>query len=245
MQGRHDPWEAEMHTIDVAILLFLNRFANASPVFDHLILAVSNNSLLKGGTLVALLWWSWAQVESRERRAAAAWAFAGVFLAIAAARGMQNFLPVRPRPLRDLADASAGFVPPAGVILDGLERWSSFPSDHAALAFGVSTAIFLIHRRAGLFAYAWSLAVVCLPRVYLGLHYPSDILGGAAVGVAVTAAVAHLPVLGRTRLAGSEMMRHYRGLVYAVLFLMTYQMATMFDDVRNLGSAALSLWHVR
>ena len=62
----------------------------------------------------------------------------------------------------------------------------SFPSDHATAAVAVAFA-FLINglRRRGL-VLAGLAALVCLSRVYLGIHYVGDILGGAATaGVAV------------------------------------------------------------
>jgi undecaprenyl-diphosphatase len=68
-----------------------------------------------------------------------------------------------------------------------LLRWdvsASFPSGHAATsAAGAVILAYLIGRR------AWSLAVlaaaVSYSRVYIGVHYPLDVLAGAAIGVAV------------------------------------------------------------
>ncbi len=61
---------------------------------------------------------------------------------------------------------------------------NSFPSDHAtlmfALAFGLMVAAPL--RRAGTVLFALALAV-SWARVFLGAHYPSDILGGAILAV--------------------------------------------------------------
>ena len=60
----------------------------------------------------------------------------------------------------------------------------SFPSDHATATFAIAAA-FLLHgmRRTGL----WFLAaavLVTISRVYIGTHYVSDVLGGAATGIA-------------------------------------------------------------
>lgn len=59
----------------------------------------------------------------------------------------------------------------------------SFPSDHAAAAVAIATVLFLAHRRLGGVALGLA-ALVCLSRIYVGAHYPGDVLGGAAVGVA-------------------------------------------------------------
>jgi membrane-associated phospholipid phosphatase/predicted Ser/Thr protein kinase len=69
-----------------------------------------------------------------------------------------------------------------------------YVSGHAAVAVALaSVASPYLSRRAR--RVAWTLAVaVCLSRVYVGVHWPLDVIGGAAVGFAVGAAV-HL-ILG-------------------------------------------------
>jgi undecaprenyl-diphosphatase len=59
---------------------------------------------------------------------------------------------------------------------------SSFPANATAVGFGLATAVFVRHRRLGLtlyaLAFAWGFA-----RVYAGVHYPTDVLTGAAIGI--------------------------------------------------------------
>lgn len=62
---------------------------------------------------------------------------------------------------------------------------ASFPSDHAAVSFAFATAIFLYNRKVGVFAYAIAF-LISVSRVFVGLHYPSDILVGAIVGIIVS-----------------------------------------------------------
>ena len=66
----------------------------------------------------------------------------------------------------------------------------SFPSDHATAAFAVAFAVFaFLSRRWGL-AFLLAAVMIGLARVYTGLHYPGDILGGALaalVGLAIAA----------------------------------------------------------
>ena len=74
----------------------------------------------------------------------------------------------------------------------------AYPSGHAAAAFGVATVIGLTIQQ-----WRWKIAalivatLIALSRVYLGHHYPTDIFGGAVLGVAVGTACYGIIVLPR------------------------------------------------
>jgi undecaprenyl-diphosphatase len=61
---------------------------------------------------------------------------------------------------------------------------ASFPSGHAATAFAAAAAVGVLHPRFRLPLLA-AAGVVALSRVYLGVHYWSDVLVGSLLGVAV------------------------------------------------------------
>lgn len=58
-----------------------------------------------------------------------------------------------------------------------------FASSHAANTFGMATYVYLMmpERRSLLVLFVWA-ALVSFTRIYLGVHYPSDIIAGALVG---------------------------------------------------------------
>ncbi len=64
----------------------------------------------------------------------------------------------------------------------------SFPSGHATAAFGAATAIFLNHKRWGIAALVFAL-IVGFSRLYLYVHYPTDVLCGMLLGIGVAIAV--------------------------------------------------------
>ncbi len=65
-----------------------------------------------------------------------------------------------------------------------------YPSSHAAVAFAVAAALSAaLPRQWRLLAWALA-AVVGLARLYVGVHWPADVVGGAALGIAVGSAAA-------------------------------------------------------
>ena len=58
----------------------------------------------------------------------------------------------------------------------------SFPSDHAVAAFAIAFAVAFVGRRVGA-AFLAGATLLAVARVIAGLHYPGDVLGGAAIGL--------------------------------------------------------------
>ena len=82
----------------------------------------------------------------------------------------------------------------------------AFPSGHATLSFAIATSWSLSHPKWYVIGpgATWA-AAVSLSRVWLGVHYPSDVLAGAVLGTAVAAGV-HLlgPAITPDFLEGEE-----------------------------------------
>lgn len=104
--------------------------------------------------------------------------FAVAVVSVGLARGVITevirFFYHRPRPFAELT------TPPVQALLTD-PAWS-FPSGHATFFFALSTAVYLYDRRWG----TWFLTAtvfITLGRVVAGVHYPSDILAGALIGI--------------------------------------------------------------
>lgn len=59
---------------------------------------------------------------------------------------------------------------------------ASFPSGHASFFFALSTIIYFYNKKLGIIFYVGSFLIV-LARVFVGIHWPSDILAGAVLGI--------------------------------------------------------------
>ena len=79
---------------------------------------------------------------------------------------------------------------------------SSMPSGHALTAFACSTIVAMLEPRLRWPAYALA-AAIAASRVYLGVHYPSDVIAGAAAG----AVLGGIVVLGAARIRGLRVLR--------------------------------------
>ena len=229
-----------MNPFDAGILSFFNGFARHSRLFDSLVSLSASNQLTKGGVITALFWWSWSRRGSarpRDREYLVAGLFSSL-LAVFVARGLSVLVPFRERPLRNLA---LNFLIPYGTDSDALIHWSSFPSDHAAIFTALSVSILFVSRRAGLLALGYSLLVICLPRVYMGIHYPTDILAGVAIGACLACLVkidAFRSAVSRPALSGLE---RSPGAFHALLFLLTFQIAATFDPLRVIARGLIEM----
>jgi len=79
-----------------------------------------------------------------------------------------------------------GFFQYVRLLVENCSQTYSFTSSHAANHFGMATFIFLTLKpvigKWVWLAYIWA-AVIGYAQVYVGVHYPSDILGGAIIGL--------------------------------------------------------------
>ena len=76
-------------------------------------------------------------------------------------------------------------IPNVLVLLVRGYDWS-FPSDHAILAGAVTLTLFYVSNRLGFISLAFAL-IMAFARVYVGVHYPQDVVVGLIEGAAIAA----------------------------------------------------------
>jgi undecaprenyl-diphosphatase len=227
--------------MDARISQYVAEYLGRWPLFDEAVLIMSSSHLVKGAAVCAIMVYIWASdtggcraggVEKHfnNRLTLIAAMFSCVF-AEALALVLANSLEFRLRPL---------LVPELGMqVPDRLMEYaatmsssSSFPSDHAVLFAAITTGIFMASRRLGIFAALYCLAFIAFPRVYLGLHYVSDILVGAVIGIICT--VIGVKVLRRLPIMRLPVKLSYShaAFIAPLSFLCLFQVATMLEDMR-------------
>lgn len=223
--------------LDRGVIVLLNGFARRSWRFDVLISQVSHSAILQG-VMVALFWGAWFAPSDasagRRRRETMLASLIGLYATVALAIAIRAALPFRPRPVVELANAFQ--VPYLG--FDGTLHASStsFPAGHAAVFCGLAVGLWSVSARLGLLSLLYALLIICLPRMYLGLHYPTDILAGAVLAIVTVPLVNEILQMGslvRRVLAWSE---KHSALFYGLLFLCSLDIAMEFSAVRPLVS---------
>jgi undecaprenyl-diphosphatase len=229
-----------VNPFDGSVLHFLNGFAQRYEFFDRFVVSIALDELVQGGLIVALFWWAWSRsTEPEARKREREFVLSGLALSIVAlviARALALELPFRVRPRYA---PNLGFRLPIGSSAIHMIRWSSFPSDHAVLFFSLATCLFFISRKVGIALYCYVLLIVCLPRVYLGIHFPTDIAAGAALGIGVASLALIKPL--REFIVRTPLRWHEKspGLFYASSYVGTFMFATQFDSVRM---AVTAVW---
>ncbi|WP_406837877.1 phosphatase PAP2 family protein [Streptomyces sp. AHU1] len=164
---------------DVDLLYEINGLAEHTPHwFDRIVEFVGEWGLLLA--MVLLVVWCWATVRRRGGTDAAASVAALVWTPLAA--GVALLVNV---PIRGFVERPRPFVDHQGLdVLVGGKTDFSFVSDHATITMAMGVGLFLANRRFGLAGIALAL-LEGFCRVFMGVHYPTDVIGGFALGTAV------------------------------------------------------------
>ncbi len=150
-----------MMEIDIRYFRLINDQAGISPLIDQVILFANKYSIIFFSAVILFYLF-------RKRRI-----FWTALLSAGLSRGILTeaiaYLYNRPRPFEELEDVK--------LLVEASNLHSSFPSGHASFLFAVAFSVFLYRRKIGFVLILLALAV-SVGRIYLGVHYPSDILGG-------------------------------------------------------------------
>lgn len=164
---------------DVELLYDINGLAKSAPHWlDRVMEFTGEYGLLVA--LVLLVLGCWLTVRRRGGADAVPSVAALVWAPLAAAVAVLVNVPIRgfverPRPFLDHQGLD--------VLIAGKSDYS-FVSDHATITMAIGVGLFVTNRRFGIAGIALAL-LEGFCRVFMGVHYPTDVIGGFALGTAV------------------------------------------------------------
>ena len=159
--------------IDWTVFQWFNGLAGRWPALDTAVRLVMNDYALPTALVLSLLavWFAGGSPAVREQHQRAVFSAIGSMMLGNLVVKAMNLVLYRPRPFA-FRTVTLLFYRPSD---------SSFPSNAASVGFSIATAVWLFNHRIGLLLYALA-TLFGLSRVVGGVHYPSDILGGALIG---------------------------------------------------------------
>ena len=164
---------------DSHIFLFANKIC-ACPVIDLVMPVVT--FLGSGEFIFAVAIVLIILAKKRERRPAGILLLAGLTVDYYAVYLLKNWV-AQPRPFITLANVH---------LVGAVEKGFSFPSGHAAVAFMAAVVLSTYFKRPVIFF--GLAALVAVSRVYVGVHYPTDVLSGSALGALIGYALVRVQV---------------------------------------------------
>lgn len=163
--------------MDYVLFRLINGLAGRWPVVDAVMRFFATDYVVPTTMICALVfvWFSGRRVL--QRQALLAILSVAISNTIVAAF---NAVWFRPRPFTTHDDVTLLFYHPSD---------SSFPANSSATTWALAWAVWLIDRRIGsiLVTLAFMMA---LARVFVGVHYPFDVIAGAMIGIGAARAVA-------------------------------------------------------
>jgi len=188
---------AQLEQLDHQLFFAINNGWSA-PVLDYLfwILATFGNGTGMVLGALMLLWWCDRDLVKRHW----AWLLLAVFMGAAVMQALKYGIG-RPRPLSTFALLMESGQAHINVVGRALSQ-RSFPSGHAQAAASVLTYLGCLYPRYWL-GWGTGILLAAIGRVYVGVHFPSDVIAGAILGSFSALAVVYL----QTRISAFRMHR--------------------------------------
>jgi len=172
-------------SIDWSLVVHINGLARHLPTWlDSTLAFLGEYGVPLASALMVVAGWSWARRRPDAPAAVAGMLWAGL------ASGVALMLNI---PVRAIVQRQRPFVAHPGQLdlLTSHQANGSFASDHATFTMAIAVGLLLVNRKLGLIAGVLA-GFEGFLRVFMGVHYPTDVVGGYALGTATVLLLAPL-----------------------------------------------------
>ncbi len=157
----------------------INSWAGSSNFLDAFMLLVTNSVPYVAIAILLFLWFSGKKKQILERRRTTIYATLSTLMALFV-NSFIHLVYYHPRP----------FVVHHVHLLVHHAADSSFVSDHAVLVFAIAWTILMRNERIKYPVFIWA-TIVAISRIYIGVHYPVDVIGSALLAFGTSLLVIH------------------------------------------------------
>jgi undecaprenyl-diphosphatase len=163
-----------MNQIDITIYHLINNLSGRVPVIDVLMVFFAKYALPVYAALFVVAWFALPRSDAKQRHSLVVSGCAGILALLI--NFVISHIWFRPRPFVMLPKGSFSQLIPHSAD-------ASFPSDHVAGGFGFASAAWGAGQKWISYSFTGLSIIEMIARIYVGVHWPTDVLAGMLVGV--------------------------------------------------------------
>ncbi len=165
---------ALLNPFDTTVYHFINGFAGRSHILDTIMIFFAKDALEIYAALFIIAWFVLPKKDINNRHALVMAGLSGVLALII--NLVISHIWFRPRPFTVFQKGTFTQLVPHSPD-------ASFPSDHASGSWGFAAGSWGKQQKWISYTFTIIAVIVMIARVFVGVHYPTDVIGGMVIGI--------------------------------------------------------------